>query len=215
MARKRSATTSTASQAARKDTLKRARSVAAMQSFLETLSRHGTTDDDNVRGGDVDASVAAAAAAATAAVNSPLLLQAVTRCHERFLRVVAAELAASASNNSAGDNVDDCSDNGGITTTASTKVNRVVVASVESAMRELGMDDILREAALERSILIGQQHATSKNDSRTATGAASVAVASSKWKRNHARRTKQWSEEELAEQERLLASSKQKLQQAG
>ena len=112
----------------------------------------------------------------TVAASSPAFVEAVTLCHERFLHVVAAELA-SASQGDAG-------------------VQRVTASHVEAAMRELGMEDLLQEA-------------------KTAIAANSGGRKSaqpSKATRKKKNRSKQFTEEEIAEQERLLASSKDKLE---
>lgn len=162
---------------------KRKRSLAAMQSFLETLRPANAVNSvDHASAVDVSSSS-----------SNPLLLSAVTRCHERFLRVVAAELAATA----AAAVASSCGDDGG------GGVRRVNRSHVEAALRGLGMDDILREAL---------ESAASEQPAIVTTAAGVLSTTtSSKWKRKQDRRTKQWSEEELAEQERLLASSKQRM----
>lgn len=153
--------------AARKNSTKRNRSLTIMRNFLEKLS---SSCDDT-----------AASTAAIAVLDnnscSHVLFHAIARCHERFLHVVAAELAAGKDQE---------------------KINRVGPLQVQVAMKELGMDSVSHEAA-----------------AATMTTTSTAAPSSNKWKRKQERRTKQWSQDEVAQQERLLASSKDKLQQAG
>lgn len=77
------------------------------------------------------------------------------------------------------------------------KTRRVNARHVDAAMRELGMDEVLQEA-----IAAENRSRPKKDDSKKA--------AKGKRKKNY--KTKQWTEEELQEQERLLASSKDRMQ---
>jgi len=142
----------TATTDARRKRQKRQRALSLMQSFLQNQLGE------------------------TVAASSPAFVQAVTLCHERFLHVVAAELA-SASQGDAG-------------------VQRVTASHVEAAMRELGMEDLLQEA----KTVIAANSGGRKN------------AQPSKATRKKKNRSKQFTEEEIAEQERLLASSKDKVE---
>jgi len=137
---------------ARRKRQKRQRALSLMQSFLQNQLGE------------------------TVAASSPAFVEAVTLCHERFLHVVAAELA-SASQGDAG-------------------VQRVTASHVEAAMRELGMEDLLQEA----KTAIAANSGGRKN------------AQPSKAMRKKKNRSKQFTEEEIAEQERLLASSKDKVE---
>jgi hypothetical protein len=120
--------------------------------------------------------------------SSPILVHAMLLCQERFVQLVAAELATSTSMNDREEN--------------SSKVRRIGDSHVQIAMRELGMEDILTEA---------------KRVQKQVAGVAKLQERDlpSKSKRKNDRRVKQWSGEEIAEQERLLAYSKEKMLSGG
>ena len=109
---------------------------------------------------------------------NPALLHALTLCHERFLHVVAAELVVS-HRRSTEDASGDASGEG---------IRRIGAGSVEVAMRELGMEDLLQQA---------QQSLQSSSKK--------ISKAQTKKKR------RQFTDEQIAEQERLLESSKNKV----
>ena len=110
-----------------------------------------------------------------------LFVKALMLCHERFLHVVAAELVAAhrAKGDAAGGG-------GGI--------HRINASSVEAAMQELGMGDLLQQA--QQSLL---QRAGSSCHTKKAS------------KRQRKTKSRQFTEEQIEEQERLLASSKSKV----
>jgi hypothetical protein len=116
--------------------------------------------------------------------TSPILVHAMLLCQERFVRVLATELSITKTTvNSA-------------TKDSDIKVHRVGESHVQIAMQELGMHDIFLEAKkIQRNVVRVEDEGGLPN----------------KRKRKNERRVKQWSEEELTEQERLLASSKEKL----
>jgi hypothetical protein len=101
--------------------------------------------------------------------SSPLLVQAMVQCQERFVQVIAAQLVADFS------------------TKEDAKVHRVGESQVHAALRALGMDDISAETQR-------LQQATGPRE-------------------RPPKRKKQplWTGEEIAEQERLLASSKERM----
>lgn len=108
--------------------------------------------------------------------SNPRLVQTILRCHDRFIQVVAAELAVT--------NMQSTS-----LKIKSTEVNRIGESHVEIAMKKIGLNNVLLEAKD-----CGVHIENSSNRRKT-----------SKY-----RRTKQWTEEQIDEQERLLASSKEK-----
>ena len=122
----------------------------------------------------------------TAMADDPAFVEAMTLCHERFVRVVAAKLASSAA---AATTPSGAAAGGG--------VQRVGASHVEIAMRELGMEDLLREA---RAAIAASNKGSRKSGKqpRKAT-------------RKRKNRAREFTDEEIAEQERLLASSKSKL----
>jgi len=144
---------------ARRNRQKRRYAVTLMQSFLQKTKTSSSTTTSN----DAD---------------YPAFVEALSLCHERFLHVLAAELA---SNN---------------TNTANGGVQRIAAPHVEAAMQALGMEDLLQEA----------QHACNNHD--RAKPKKPPGRTSTKSKKHQAR---QFTEEELALQERLLASSKDKV----
>ena len=109
----------------------------------------------------------------------PVFVKALMLCHERFLHVVAAELVAAhrAKGDAAGGG-------GGI--------HRINASSVEAAMQELGMGDLLQQA----------------QQSLQRAGSCHTKKAS---KRQRKTKSRQFTEEQIEEQERLLASSKSKV----
>jgi hypothetical protein len=115
--------------------------------------------------------------------TSPILVQTMLRCQERFVKVVATELSVSSK-----------------TVNSATKVYRVGEPNIQIAMQGLGMQDIFSEAIrIQRNVV----------------DVDSIGGLSNKRKRKTERRVKQWSEEEISEQERLLACSKEKMLRGG
>ena len=110
----------------------------------------------------------------------PVFVQALMLCHERFLHVVAAELVAA--HRSKGDAAG--GGGGGI--------HRINASSVEVAMRELGMEDLLQQA---------------QQSMQTTSSCTTKAMSKGQRKRKN----RQFTEEQIEEQERLLASSKSKV----
>jgi hypothetical protein len=125
--------------------------------------------------------------------SSPMLISAMLRCHERFVRVVATELSVSTATTSGKDPND-----------TSTKIHRIGESHVQNAMEELGLHDILMESKRIQASVDSSEHET--------VGDVTVTT---KRKRKVERRVKQWTDEEISEQERLLASSKEKLLRGG
>ena len=121
--------------------------------------------------------------------HSSLLINAMLRCHERFVRIVASELTVTTITKP------DTEEN-------ATAVHRMGENHVQIALKELGMEDIYSEMKLCR---------TFGSDANLADAAG----LSNKRRRKCDHRVKQWTEEEFCEQERLLASSKEKLLRGG
>jgi len=147
---------------ARRNRQKRRYAVTLMQSFLQKINTSSSSSSSTTTNG----------------ADDPAFVEALSLCHERFLHVLAAELA---SNN---------------TNTANGGVQRIAAPHVEAAMQALGMEDLLQEA----------QHACNNHD--RAKPKKPPGRTSTKSKKHQAR---QFTEEELALQERLLASSKDKV----
>ena len=118
--------------------------------------------------------------------QSSMLVNAMLRCHERFVRIVAIELAAATS--AAHDKNENFK-----------AVCRIGEHHVQQALKELGMEDIY--------LKMKQCQAEGR-----AANVEAVADATIKRKRRTKSSAKQWTEEEILEQESLLASSKEKLQ---
>jgi hypothetical protein len=101
--------------------------------------------------------------------SSPLLIQAMVQCQERFIQVVAAQLLVESSSKE------------------DTSVRRLGESQVHTALRALGMEDVLTETQrLQQSAAPRERPPKRKKQP-------------------------QWSGEEIAEQERLLASSKERM----
>jgi hypothetical protein len=121
--------------------------------------------------------------------KSSMLINSLLRCHERFVRIVASELTISTSSTH--------NRNKNPAT-----VRRIGERNVQQALKELGMVDIYLDM---------KQHQAVGTDSN----GAEVSDISNRRKQRKERRVKQWTEEEILEQERLLASSKEKLLRKG
>ena len=122
--------------------------------------------------------------------QSPMLVNAMLRCHERFVRIVASELVLKTTSLSDAEET-------------STTIHRVGEHHVQNALKELGMHDIYAEMKqIQQSV-------------RSATNKTEVSALPSKKIRKNERRVKQWTEEEIIEQELLLSSSKEKFLRGG
>lgn len=121
--------------------------------------------------------------------SNPGVVQTILRCHECFIQVIAAELAKI-----------DVASTPALNMNSTTTVNRVGESQVQIAMENLGMQEILLEAKN-----LNEAKANSINNGDLFKGR----------KRSKDRRVKHWTEEEINEQERLLATSKQKFLSGG
>jgi ABC-type histidine transport system ATPase subunit len=117
--------------------------------------------------------------------SCPTLVNALLRCHERFVRIVASELTVSA--NAAQFKNENA-----------TTVLRIGEKQVQQALKELGMVDIYNEMIHIQAV-------------GCTPNVVDVADMSNNKKRRNKSRSKQWTKEEILEQERLLASSKEKM----
>jgi len=152
-------------EATQKDRRSRQRRAASvMQSFLQQLQQQGEEQQQPQQQPE------------SCQDEDPSFVQSLTLCHERFLHVLAAELAAGHAQN------------GG--------VQRIGASHVEAAMRELGMEDLVQEA--QQLIQQADDNNTSNSRSRKTTT-------------HKSKKKRQFTDAEIAEQERLLASSKDKL----
>jgi hypothetical protein len=122
--------------------------------------------------------------------HSPMLAKAMLRCHERFVRIVASELVRKSTS------VND-------TKETSETVQRAGENHVQIALKELGMHDIYSEMK------------QTQQSVRSAANRTEIPALPTKRRRKNERRVKQWTEEEIVEQELLLASSKEKFLSGG
>lgn len=101
--------------------------------------------------------------------SSPLLVQAMVQCQERFVQLIAAQLATDVSSRDGAN------------------IRRLGESQVHAALQTLGMADILTEAQRLQQAMAPKEKLPKR------------------------KKQPQWSGEEIAEQERLLASSKEKM----
>lgn len=129
--------------------------------------------------------------------NSPMLMKAMLKCHEQFVRVVASELAVVVVTETT--TIPDSNE-----TSNTTTVHRIGDHHVQKTLNKLGMPNLYSEM---KQI----QKTVGSAVKRTAV----APLVPSKAQRKNERRTKQWTDEEIFEQESLLASSKEKLLRGG
>jgi hypothetical protein len=147
-------------------------------------------------------------ATATAGTKRPIVLtpqavQAMMICHERFLQILAAELAMGAegedpsakSPSTAAD-----ADADAATARSATGLSVVQPAHVMSAIQQLGWEESAPP------VVLSSKQKAKKARSQRAPAPKRVAKGRAK------RKKKEWTTEELAAQERLLAASKEKLE---
>ena len=155
-------------------TIKSAEGIRSMEMFLDYIHKHER--ESNTSKSEVVASIR----------SSSILVNAMLRCHERFVRIVASELT------DATISAQDRNEN-------SAKVHRIGEQNVQKALKDLGMEEIFLK--MKRSQAVGC----------ASTVTADCSDLSNRRKQRKGRRVKQWTEEEITEQERLLASSKEKM----
>ena len=159
-------------------TIKSAEGARSMELFLNEIYAH-----------DLETAMGKCETLA-AITNSPMLSKAMLRCHERFVRIIASELVLKSTS------VHDSKE-------TSVTVQRVGESHVLSALKELGMHDIILEMKhIQQSV-------------RSAAKTTELSALPNKRRRKNERRVKQWTEEEIVEQEQLLASSKEKFLRGG
>jgi hypothetical protein len=166
----------------------------AVTSFLDTLVTNEA---------EASSTTATTATKRRPFVLTPQAAQAMMICHERFLQILAAELAmgaegedpsATAKSTSATANAD------AATARSATGLSVVQPAHVMSAIQQLGWEDLAPSVVLSSKNL---KQAKGKRLSSAPKRAAKERVRKKK---------REWTTEELAAQERLIAASKQKLE---
>jgi hypothetical protein len=169
----------------------------AVTSFLDTLV--------------INEAEASSTAATTGTKRRPFVLtpqaaQAMTICHERFLQILAAELAMGAEGGedpSAGAAKSTLATGNANAATARTATGLSVVqpAHVMSAIQQLGWEESAPPVVMSSKML------------KQAKGKRVLSAPKRAAKERVRKKKREWTTEELAAQERLIAASKQKLKE--
>jgi hypothetical protein len=162
----------------------------AVTSLLDTLVKN-----------EGEASTATTNTTKRPTVLTPQAVQAMMICHERFLQILAAELAMGAEGEdpSAKSTTTGTADADAATARSATGLSVVQPAHVMSAIQQLGWEDSAPPVVL-----------SSKKSKQAKSQRAPVPKRAAKGRSK--KKKKEWTAEELAAQERLLAASKEKLE---
>jgi hypothetical protein len=153
-----------------------------------------------------EASTTASAGTKGPIVLTPQAAQAMMICHERFLQILAAELAMGAEGEdpSAAKSASTTADKDAATARSATGMSVVQPAHVMSAIQQLGWEESAPPVDL-----------SSKKSKQAKSQLKRAPVSSSFPKRRAKERVRnkkrEWTTEELAAQERLIAASREKL----
>jgi hypothetical protein len=149
------------------------KAVSIMQNILDNLAESSSSTQHSQIYSEIASS------------SSTTMVQALAMCQERFLQEIASEVvtvvAASESSSSS---------------SSSKRSSLITTQHIQTAMKALGMQDILNEA--QRII-----------ETRIAMDSSS---SDPPLKRKRMQKTKKWTEKEIQEQERLLSLSREKME---
>jgi hypothetical protein len=147
-----------------------------------------------------------AATTGTASTTRPIVLtpsavQAMMICHERFLQILAAELAVGAEEGASAKSTASTASNTANTAAASSGLSVVQTTHVMSALQQLGWEELAPPVLSSKKAKQTRQQRPPVSSSGPKRGG----------KGKSKKRKKEWTSEELEAQERLLAASKEKL----